>query len=173
MHIQQTLILAGVKRIATGVHEETAVALKDWLKRILKDVLTMTEYTRRTTVTLSDVLLALKHNGRCGHDALHTRHDRSAHLECPRKHNDLGHSLCGYHFMRDLPSTRPQPCLCCDRTVYGFGNGFSLAGDERQRRTRKLRQPLKALPGGASPPGIAPAVKLDRCNEIRVHCLSP
>ncbi|CZR64947.1 uncharacterized protein PAC_14847 [Phialocephala subalpina] len=54
----------GVKRIAGTIYDETRVALKDYLVRILKDVVFITDYQKRKTVTVTDVVFALKRIGR-------------------------------------------------------------------------------------------------------------
>ena len=56
---------AGVKRIGLDTYEEAKTALTSFLKTILKDVGVITEGAQRMTVTVPDVLLALKRNGRC------------------------------------------------------------------------------------------------------------
>lgn len=55
---------AGVKRIGLDTYEEAKTALTSFLRTILKDVGVITEGARRMTVTVPDVLLALKRNGR-------------------------------------------------------------------------------------------------------------
>ncbi|DBA84927.1 TPA: hypothetical protein ACH3X2_005669 [Trebouxia sp. C0005] len=55
---------AGVKRIGLNTYAEARTALTIFLKNVLKDVGVITEGARRMTVTVPDVLLALKHNGR-------------------------------------------------------------------------------------------------------------
>ena len=55
---------AGVKRIGLDTYAEARTALTSFLRRVLKDVGVITEGARRMTVTVPDVLLALKHNGR-------------------------------------------------------------------------------------------------------------
>ena len=54
----------GVKRIAVDTYAEARGALDTFLKTVLKDVSSITESARRMTVTVPDVLLALKRNGR-------------------------------------------------------------------------------------------------------------
>ncbi|KAF8858268.1 histone-fold-containing protein [Acephala macrosclerotiorum] len=54
----------GVKRIANIIYDDTRAALKDYLVRILKNVVTITEYQQRKTVTVTDVVFALKRIGR-------------------------------------------------------------------------------------------------------------
>ena len=54
---------AGVKRINSGVYEEAPTALRSWLKRTIVDAVVYAEYGRRTTITINDILLALKKNG--------------------------------------------------------------------------------------------------------------
>ena len=59
-----SLRCAGVKRIAAGFFGEAQLALRDWLERIVHDAVIVTEHGRRHTVVLSDMLVALKRNGR-------------------------------------------------------------------------------------------------------------
>lgn len=54
----------GVKRIAGGVYGETREVLKAFLTNVLRDTLTYTEHARRKTVTVMDVVHALKRQGR-------------------------------------------------------------------------------------------------------------
>jgi len=54
----------GVKRINTGVYEETRGCLKVFLEHIIRDAITYTEHARRKTVTALDVIYALKKNGK-------------------------------------------------------------------------------------------------------------
>lgn len=54
---------AGVKRINAGVYEEAPAALRGWLRRMIQDAAVYAEYGRRLTITLNDILLALKRNG--------------------------------------------------------------------------------------------------------------
>jgi histone H3/H4 len=54
----------GVKRISGLIYEEARVTLKLFLENIIKDAVTYTEYARRKTVTVMDVVYALKRNGR-------------------------------------------------------------------------------------------------------------
>ena len=56
---------AGVKRINSGVYTESGEALKAWLKLIVGDIRLLVEHGRRMTVTVNDVLIALKRRGRC------------------------------------------------------------------------------------------------------------
>ena len=55
---------AGVKRISIDTYDEAKTALTSFLRTVLKDVGVITEGGRRMTVTVPDVLLALKRNGR-------------------------------------------------------------------------------------------------------------
>ena len=52
----------GVKRISGLVYEETRDALKVFLENIIRDAVTYTEHARRKTVTVADVVHALKRN---------------------------------------------------------------------------------------------------------------
>ena len=54
----------GVKRIGLDTYGEAKTALTSFLKMVLKDVGVITEGAHRMTVTVPDVLLALKRNGR-------------------------------------------------------------------------------------------------------------
>ena len=54
----------GVKRIAGLVYEETRGVLKKFLENIIRDTVTYTEHAKRKTVQTSDVIHALKHQGR-------------------------------------------------------------------------------------------------------------
>lgn len=54
----------GVKRISVDTYDEARTALTSFLRTILKDVGVITEGARRMTVTVPDVLMALKRNGR-------------------------------------------------------------------------------------------------------------
>ena len=53
----------GVKRISQLVYDESRMALKEFLSKVIKDTVHMTESARRSTVTTLDVLYALKRNG--------------------------------------------------------------------------------------------------------------
>lgn len=53
----------GVKRISGLVYEETRGVLKIFLENVVRDAVTYTEHARRKTVTVLDVVYALKRNG--------------------------------------------------------------------------------------------------------------
>jgi histone H4 len=53
----------GVKRITAPCFDAVRVALSEFLRRILGDCAVLVEYKRRFTITLPDVLLALKRQG--------------------------------------------------------------------------------------------------------------
>lgn len=53
-----------MKRIAIDTYAEARTALNTFLKAVLRDVGIITESAQRMTVTVPDVLLALKRNGR-------------------------------------------------------------------------------------------------------------
>lgn len=53
----------GVKRMAGGIHQEVSTVLRSYLGAMIQDVAALAEYGRRMTVTLADVLLALKRRG--------------------------------------------------------------------------------------------------------------
>lgn len=55
---------AGVKRISGLVYDDIRQALKTFLTNIIHDAVTYTEHARRKTVTVQDVILALKRQGR-------------------------------------------------------------------------------------------------------------
>lgn len=55
---------AGVKRIGTEFYADAETSLRRFLGTIVKDVAVVTEHARRRTVTLGDILLVLKRNGR-------------------------------------------------------------------------------------------------------------
>jgi histone H4 len=54
----------GCKRISGLVYEETRGVLRPWLHTLLKDTVAYTEHARRKTVTVMDVVYALKKQGR-------------------------------------------------------------------------------------------------------------
>lgn len=54
----------GVKRISSLIYEETRGALKLFLDSVIRDTITYTEYANRKTVTVMDVIYALKRRGR-------------------------------------------------------------------------------------------------------------
>ena len=54
----------GVKRISGLIYEETRGVLKVFLENVIRDAVTYTEHARRKTVTVHDVLYALKRQGR-------------------------------------------------------------------------------------------------------------
>jgi histone H4 len=54
----------GVKRISGLIYDEARVVVKEFLINIIRDAVTYTEHARRKTVTVMDVVYALKHNGR-------------------------------------------------------------------------------------------------------------
>jgi histone H4 len=54
----------GVKRISAGIYDEARTALKDFLNQVLRDVASYVEYENRKTVTVMEVLFALKRRGR-------------------------------------------------------------------------------------------------------------
>lgn len=53
----------GVKRLSGLVYEETRAVTKDFLEKLLRDVVLYTEHARRKTVTPLDVVYALKRRG--------------------------------------------------------------------------------------------------------------
>jgi len=54
----------GVKRISAQIYEDTRAALRDYLTGVLKDVVIYTEHANRKTVTVADVVFALRRRGR-------------------------------------------------------------------------------------------------------------
>ncbi|OBT68686.1 hypothetical protein VE03_01783 [Pseudogymnoascus sp. 23342-1-I1] len=54
----------GVKRISAMIYEDTREAMKSHLQLILKDCIIFLEHANRKTVTVGDVLFALKRIGR-------------------------------------------------------------------------------------------------------------
>ncbi|KAE8792459.1 histone H4-like [Hordeum vulgare] len=54
----------GVKRISGIVYEETRVVLKLFLEHVIRDVVVYTQHARRKTVIATDVVYALKRQGR-------------------------------------------------------------------------------------------------------------
>lgn len=53
----------GVKRISGLIMEETRSVLRMWLDEVISRAVRYTEHARRQTVTLMDIVLALKHRG--------------------------------------------------------------------------------------------------------------
>jgi histone H4 len=54
---------AGVKRISGLIHNEAREVLKNWLRDVLEKAAVFTEHSRRKTVTVMDVVRALKLSG--------------------------------------------------------------------------------------------------------------
>ncbi|UYV60176.1 hypothetical protein LAZ67_1000221 [Cordylochernes scorpioides] len=54
----------GVKRISGLIYETVRETLTIFLQKVIRDCVTYTEHARRKTVIASDVLLALRRNGR-------------------------------------------------------------------------------------------------------------
>ena len=54
----------GVKRISGLIYEETRSVLKVFLENVIRDAVTYTEHSLRKTVTVMDVVYALKRQGR-------------------------------------------------------------------------------------------------------------
>jgi len=54
----------GVKRISGQIYGEIRGALQEYLQRTLRDVCAITDHCRRKTATVSDVIFALKQQGR-------------------------------------------------------------------------------------------------------------
>ena len=109
-----------MKRIGLDTYAEARTALTSFLRRVLKDVGVITEGARRMTVTVPDVLLALKHNGRCGsHSCQQCQHVLAAAAHC------VFYVLC------------LLPSINC-RTLYGFGEINSL-----EQYTTRIKKPVK------------------------------
>ena len=60
---QAPLSPAGVKRISGGVYQEMRQALVAFLRAAIPDAIALAEHCRRCTVTVNDILLALKRRG--------------------------------------------------------------------------------------------------------------
>ncbi|KAK3503049.1 histone-fold-containing protein [Neurospora crassa] len=54
----------GVKRISAGIYDEIRAALKERLQMILRDCVTYTEHRHAKTVTVTDVIFALRRIGK-------------------------------------------------------------------------------------------------------------
>ena len=54
----------GVKRISGLIYEETQGVLRHFLENILRDAITYTTYAKRKTMTATDVVYALKRQGK-------------------------------------------------------------------------------------------------------------
>lgn len=54
----------GVKRIGGNIYEETRGTIKAFLEGVIADTVVYTEHSRRRTVTVGDVIYALKRQGR-------------------------------------------------------------------------------------------------------------
>uniref|UniRef100_A0AC35GMR5 Histone H4 n=1 Tax=Panagrolaimus sp. PS1159 TaxID=55785 RepID=A0AC35GMR5_9BILA len=54
---------AGVKRISAAIDKESRAALKDFVASVMKDAIILTAYAKRNTVTVMDVIYALKKRG--------------------------------------------------------------------------------------------------------------
>lgn len=54
----------GVKRISGMIYQETRVVIKQYLERIMRTVVAVTDHSKRKTVTVSDVIFALRREGR-------------------------------------------------------------------------------------------------------------
>ena len=58
----------GVKHISSLIYDEIRGILKIFLEEVIRDIISYTNYAKRKTVTVTDVLFALKRHGRtlCG-----------------------------------------------------------------------------------------------------------
>jgi len=54
----------GVKRISAAIYADTRLVIHQFLDGVLRDAITYTHHARRKTVTTSDVVYALKRQGR-------------------------------------------------------------------------------------------------------------
>ncbi|KAK3398554.1 histone-fold-containing protein [Sordaria brevicollis] len=54
----------GVKRISAGIYDDIRLALKERLQMILRDCVTYTEHRHAKTVTVTDVIFALRRIGK-------------------------------------------------------------------------------------------------------------
>ncbi|KAK4235129.1 histone-fold-containing protein [Achaetomium macrosporum] len=54
----------GVKRISATIYDETRAVLKAFLETVLRDVVTYTEHRNAKTVTVNDVIYALRRIGK-------------------------------------------------------------------------------------------------------------
>lgn len=54
----------GVKRISELIYSDTRVAIRIFLRNVIRDAITYTEHAQRKTVTAMDVVYALKRRGR-------------------------------------------------------------------------------------------------------------
>ncbi|XP_051169025.1 histone H4-like [Leptopilina boulardi] len=54
----------GVKRISALIYEEARGVLKIFLQNVIRDAVTYTEHAKRQTVSVMDVVYALKRQGR-------------------------------------------------------------------------------------------------------------
>ena len=54
----------GVKRISAMIYDDSRSVLKSFLGNVVRDAVTYTEHARRKTVTVLDVVYALKRAGR-------------------------------------------------------------------------------------------------------------
>ena len=61
--IKRILYRSGIRRIGKTMYEEIRGILKFWVEKIMKDVVTFTEYARRKTVSIQDLEDALESNG--------------------------------------------------------------------------------------------------------------
>jgi histone H4 len=54
----------GVKRIGLTIYDDVRALIKRFLEEVIHDTVTYTEHARRKTVTVMDVVYALKRQGR-------------------------------------------------------------------------------------------------------------
>jgi histone H4 len=55
---------AGVKRISGSIYHASRLLAKEFLNAILRDAVAVSDYSKRKTVSATDILLALQRNGR-------------------------------------------------------------------------------------------------------------
>ncbi|KAL1841180.1 hypothetical protein VTJ49DRAFT_7349 [Mycothermus thermophilus] len=81
----------GVKRISGMIYDEARDALKTFLTTVIRDVVTYTEYRNAKTVTVNDVIFALRRIGKpiYGFDPeTYDPRKRKLNIDAPRARND-------------------------------------------------------------------------------------
>ncbi|KAH8596066.1 histone-fold-containing protein [Bisporella sp. PMI_857] len=54
----------GVKRISATIYEDLRAAMRAYIERVMRDVATITEHCNRKTITVTDIIFALRRQGR-------------------------------------------------------------------------------------------------------------
>lgn len=112
---------AGVKRISVDTYDEARTALTSFLRTILKDVGVITEGARRMTVTVPDVLMALKRNGRTlyGFGEINSLEQYATNIKKPVKQATLQRAaaLVQQRRTQQLPSIHGATQACLDSRV--------------------------------------------------------